>query len=96
MKTESMNTLVTRLRKLKAACERLQWKRDRLPYQAFPSDEKLKLQDAINRRCGEIMHTERCIINALLGASPVANKSKRRTKSGARSATSVLADQSQK
>ena len=66
MRTKSINTLVARLKRLKAQCDRLQTKRDRVPYSAFPSDEKLKLNDAINRRCGEIMHTERCIINALL------------------------------
>ena len=88
MKTKSVNSFVKRLRTLKATCERAQVKRDRLPYSAFPSDEKIKLNDSINRLCGEIMHTERCIINALLrGAEPGANKNKRGTKSGARSAT---------
>lgn len=66
MRTKSITTLVNRLRKLKGTCARLQVRRDRLPYSAFPSDEKIRLNDSISRRCGEIMHTERCIINALL------------------------------
>ena len=66
----SIPSLVKRLRKLNARCERLKKKRERLPYSVFPSDEKMKLSDSISRCCGEIMHTERQIINTLLKCKP--------------------------
>lgn len=46
----------------------MQLRRDRIPCKSvwFPTPEAAEAQAAINGVCGEIMHAERCIINALL------------------------------
>ena len=68
MKTKSVTTLVTKLKCLNAAYERLQKKR-----KAVPIYDRLKvwpaLQTEADKLCGEIMRTERCVINALLTAA---------------------------
>ena len=68
MKTKSIKTLVARLKRLNAACARLQVRRDRIPCKSvwLPTPELAELQSEINKLCGEAMQTERCIINALL------------------------------
>lgn len=69
MKTKSVTSLVNRLRRYNAAYARLQTKRQRTPHslsKPFPDETHAKLQEEANKLCGEIMHTERCIINALL------------------------------
>ena len=68
MKTKSINTLVTKLKRLNTAYDRLQKKR-----KAVPIYDRLKvwpaLQTEADKLCGEMMRTERCIINALLGGA---------------------------
>lgn len=63
-----INTLVTRLKKLNASYERLQRKRDRTPQGPGipPNAAHQKLNAEANKISGNIMHTERCIINAML------------------------------
>lgn len=68
MKTKSINAFVARLKRYRAAYARLQIKRDRTPHGPGlpPNAAHEKLNQKANKLCGEIMHTERCIINALL------------------------------
>lgn len=69
MSAKSVKTLVAQLKRYNAAYARLQTKRQRMPHSLrapFPDAAHEKIQADANTLCGHIMHTERCIINALL------------------------------
>lgn len=68
MKPDTVPKLVRKLRKLNTTCAVLEMKRDALVAprkNPFPTPAIEAAQNQLNDYCGEIMRTERRIINAL-------------------------------
>ena len=73
MNAKSIKIFVARLKRYNSAYARLQIKRDRTPHGPGlpPNAAHEKLNEEANKLCGQIMHTERCIINALTARIPI-------------------------